>query len=185
MDSKIDSCRYGDFAAEISRLTAQVDELRDENAALRSKLDELSKSVDYICTTDLATLKRKTLAVMYAVGVLDENEVSYYTGEEWASLLSEFNLTPNCVLMPREAEDVDRQLYEETVHRGFLTTTDVMRMLSYSRPGALRAMQRTSEIHTDLVLAKRKTRNNSARRVWILEHVEHMSTVAINGFGFA
>lgn len=134
---------------------------------------------------EIAFLKRKTTAIAFAAGLMSEDSANFYSPEDLKNLISEFDLTPQCVLMTADSETTVFQLYEETIKRGFLTTSDVMKMLSYSRPGAIRIMRQTANLHSDLVFAKRKIRNNSARRVWILEHVEHMATVAVKGFGFA
>lgn len=160
-----------------------------------SKLDDLELKIsrlqqefnDFVEHTELqnADQNRRITALSYATGVLNESNVNFSTPDEWKDMLDEFEFSPTCVLMTESVRDTDTQLYNETIKRGFLTTSDVMHILSFSRPGAIRAMRRSAELHSDLVFAKRRTRNNSARRVWILEHVEHMSTVAVNGFGFA
>ena len=173
MENDIGSDSYQKISGRLSEIEAMLKNLQ-ETIADHMEQDGLQN----------AEQNRRITAISYAAGILGESAVNFSTPEEWKDLLAEFDFSPTCVLMTGDAEDVDNQLYDETLKRGFLTTTDVMKMLSFSRPGAIRAMRRSADLHSDLVFAKRKTRNNSARRVWILEHVEHMSTVAVNGMGF-
>lgn len=148
------------------------------------KIEELEKQIESLYE-ELARIRLRTTVLAYASGVLTEDAVLSCTPGEWADLLSENNFLPSAVIMTADTADVDERLYNETVSRGFLTSGDVMKMFSFSRQGAINAMRRVASLHNDVIFAKRKTRNNSARRVWILEHTEHMSTVAVKGFGFA
>jgi hypothetical protein len=171
IDNSSDS--YQKLSEHVAELCAKIKHL-EEMLADHMEQDGLQN----------AEQNRRLSAISYATGVLGESSVNLLMPDEWKEMLTEFDISPTCVLMTGDTEDIDRQLYEETIKRGFLTTSDVMHMLSFSRPGAIRAMRRSADLHADLIFAKRKTRNNSARRVWILEHTEHMSTVAVNGFRF-
>lgn len=177
------SCNFSEtinFGSVLTELQEKLSKIEAENVLLRNELENV-KACNVMFSEELSKTRMRVTTLAFSAGVLSDDDVSFFSSPEWGEMMKKEGFVPQGFLMTRNASDDDAIIYSKVTSDGFLTTSDVMKLLGVTRPSAQKSMERAAQLHDDLFFFKQRIKTGSKKSVWVLEHASFRSCQVVSG----